>query len=408
MDETTRMLSRRDFLLSSALLPALPRPAAARYDLVIQGGRVLDPSQKLDRMMDVAVKDGKIAAVRAGIPPSDAAEILDAKGKLVVPGLIDAHLHARPGELSTERVLSGGVTTLVDAGSRGSENIQDMIGVARKAPNRVRVLMNIGKRGNNPEGELLNLANVDVKGSQQAIRDHRDVIVGLKVRLARQFAGDNDLAAIRLAHQVTKPFGLPLMLHVGNTRSTIPEIVAVLNPGDIVTHVYSPPPNTIFDDKGRILPQVREARRRGILFDIGHGLNGHFTWENAENAFKQDFFPDTITSDLNGAGLVAQVFDFPNILSKFLLLGMSLDQVLERATVIPSKVIPTLKGLGTLKTGGTADITVLELMNGEFEFVDNVGGKRTGKQKLFARAVVVGGKRWKGEMSPPPPAEPRA
>jgi dihydroorotase len=207
---------------------------------------------------------------------------------------------------------------------------------------------------------------------------------------------------------VVKPFGIPIMLHIGNTRSSIPDILALLNPGDIVTHVYSPPPNNIFDGNGRIFPQVREARRRGILFDVGHGLNGHFTWELAERAFQQDFFPDSITSDLNGAGLIAQVFDFPNVLSKFLLLGMSLEQVIACGTVNAAKAILALKGLGTLKTGSVADITVLELADGNFEFVDNVGGKRTGRRKLFARAAIVAGKRWKGEMSPAPPAEPRA
>jgi dihydroorotase len=405
------MLTRRDFLFSSALLAALPRlPAAAatKYDLLIAGGRVLDPSQNLDRMVDVAVKDGKIAALRGGIAKSDAAETIDATGKIVVPGLCDIHTHARPGELSPGRVLSGGVTTLVDAGSRGSSNIQDMIDVAAKAPNRVRVMMNISRNGNNPAGELLDLSNVEVEASRRAIREHRDIIVGIKVRLEQKYAGTNDLEAIRLAHEVTKPFGLPLMLHIGNTRSTVPTIVARLNPGDIVTHMYSPPPNTIFDSNGKVFPEVRAARRRGILFDIGHGLNGHFTWELAERALQQDFLPDSITSDLNGQGLVAQVFDYPNILSKFLLLGMSLEQVIARATVNAAKAIPALKGLGTLKTGSPADITVLELADGQFEFVDNVGGKRTGKRKLFARAVVAGGKRWTGEMSPPPPAEPRA
>jgi dihydroorotase len=391
-------------------LSALPHPAGAapRYDLLIKGGHVIDPSQKINRVADVAVKDGKIESIRASIPRADAVETLDATGKLVTPGLIDAHVHARPGELSPERVLAGGVTTLVDGGSRGSANIQDMVDVAIKAPNRLRVMMNVSRRGNNPEGELLDLANVDVEGSQKAIRGNRNLIVGIKVRLAQQYAGTNDLEAIRLAHQITKPFGIPLMLHIGNTRSTVPEIVALLNRGDIVTHVYSPPPNTIFDGNGRIFPQLREARRRGILFDIGHGLNGHITWENADRALQQDFAPDTITSDLNGNGLIAQVFDFPNILSKFLLLGMSLERVLACATINPAKAIPTLNGLGTLKIGSPADITVLELMQGQFEFVDNIGGKRTGRQKLFARAVIVGGKPWKGTMSPPPPAEPRA
>jgi dihydroorotase len=192
------------------------------------------------------------------------------------------------------------------------------------------------------------------------------------------------------------PFGIPLMIHMGDTRSPLPDILALMQRGDIVTHVYAPPPHGILDDNGRVLPQVREARQRGVLFDIGNGRNGHITWEVAERAMQQDFLPDTISSDLNGAGLTDQVFDFPNVLSKFLMLGMSLDQVIARGTINAAKSIPALKDLGTLRTGSTADITVLELMQGDFEFVDNVNTKRMGRQKLFSRAVFVAGKQWKG------------
>jgi dihydroorotase len=169
-----------------------------------------------------------------------------------------------------------------------------------------------------------------------------------------------------------------------------------MRPGDIVTHMYSPPPHGMLDDNGRVLPQVREARQRGVLFDFGNGRNGHFTWDVAERALAQDFLPDSISSDLNGPGLTDQVFDFPNILSKFLLLGMKLDQVLLRGTANSAKAIPALKGLGTLKPGSTADITILELKQGDFDFVDNVNTKRTGNQKLFPRASFVAGKRWQG------------
>jgi dihydroorotase len=184
------------------------------------------------------------------------------------------------------------------------------------------------------------------------------------------------------------------MIHIGDTRSPLPDILKLLREGDIVTHVYSPQPNGILDSNGRVLPQVRDARKRGILFDIGNGRNGHITWEVAERALQQDFPPDTISSDLNGAGLTDQVFDFPNVLSKFLMLGMSLDQVLARGTANSAKSVPALKDLGTLRKGAVADIAILELVQGTFEFVDNVSTKRTGRQKLFARSVFVAGKRW--------------
>jgi len=371
-------------------------PLPPKYDLVIRGGRVLDPSQRLDRTLDVAVRNGKIAALQPGIAASDGAEVVDAGGKLVVPGLVDIHAHPRPGEVAPERILAAGVTTVVDGGSRGADGIQDMIDVANKAPNRVRVLINVSRIGNTAEGELLKFETANAAAGLAAVRGHRNIIVGVKARLSRPLAGDHDLDAIRRAHEITRPFGIPLMVHIGDTRSPLPDIVALLRPGDIVTHVYAPPPHGILDDNGRVLPQVRDARRRGVLFDIGNGRNGHITWEVADRALQQDFLPDTISSDLNGAGLTDQVFDFPTVLSKFLMLGMSLDQVLARATINSAKSIPALKDLGTLRTGAIADITVLELAQGDFEFVDNVNTKRTGHQKLIARAVIVGGKRWSG------------
>ena len=389
-------MNRREFLFSSTVLAATPLPAAAKYDLVIKGGRVLDASQRLDRVMDIAVRGGKIAALQANIPASDAAEVFDAKGRLVTPGLVDIHAHPRPGELTAEQVLTRGVTTVVDGGSRGADGIQDMVDIAAKAPNRVRVLINVSRLGNQPEGELLKFETADAEAGRAAVRKHRNVIVGVKARLSRPLAGEHDLDGVRRAHEITREFGIPLMIHIGDTRSPLPDILALMRPGDIVTHVYSPPPNGILDNNGRVFPQVRDARRRGVLFDIGNGRNGHITWEVAERALQQDFLPDTISSDLNGAGLTDQVFDFPNVLSKFLMLGMSLDQVIARGTVNAAKAIPALKDLGTLRNGAVADITVLELAQGDFEFVDNVNTKRIGHQKLIPRAAFVAGKRWTG------------
>jgi dihydroorotase len=186
------------------------------------------------------------------------------------------------------------------------------------------------------------------------------------------------------------------MIHIGDTRSPLPDILALLHPGDIVTHVYAPPPNGIFDDSGRLLPQVREARRRGILFDIGNGQNGHIRWDVAERALQLDFPPDTISTDINKVGLTNGVFNLPTVLSKFLMLGMSLNQVIACATANSARAIPAFKSLGTLRTGTTADISVLELAQGDFEFIDNYNNKRTGHQKLIPRAVFVAGKRWSG------------
>jgi dihydroorotase len=389
--------TRREFLQRAAiatLAAAVPRTAApaAAYDLLIKGGRVLDPGQRIDRVLDVAIQGGRIAAVRATIAASEAAEVIDARGKIVVPGLVDIHAHV-DREMLPAHCLSTGVTALLDAGSRGADNVADQVAIAKAAPNRVRILLNLGRTGLGGRGELLDFANADTAAARKAIEANRDVIIGIKARLSKNVVGEHDLDAIDRAHAVTVPLKLPLMVHVGQTASPMAAIVARLRPGDIVTHVYAPPPNGILDDNGRVFPEVLEARRRGILFDIGNGRNGHITWEVAERAIGQDFLPDTISSDLTAPGRTDRVFDFPTVLSKFLLLGMPLERVIACATVNAARAIAPFHDVGTLRPKAPADVAVFELNTGEFEFVDNVNAKRTGREKLVPCAVVMAGKR---------------
>jgi len=288
--------------------------------------------------------------------------------------------------------LADGVTSLIDAGSKGADQIDDVVSIARSAPNRVRILLNIAKTGNLPDGELKDISRVDVAAARRAIDRHRDFVVGVKARLSRSVAGENDLEALRRAQAIVEPSRLRVMVHVGDTASPLPAILALLKTGDIVTHVYSPPPHGIFDEGGKVLPEVAAARRRGIRFDIGNGRVGHITWDVAEQALRQKFLPDTISSDWTDAARTDQVFDFPNVLSKFLTLGMPLDQVIERATIQAAHTFPAFGDLGTLRVGAPADISILELRNGDYEFIDNANTPRKGTTKLFAHATVVSGK----------------
>jgi dihydroorotase len=391
-----RMLTRRELLQSAvtgaAALSWTRGTAAAEFDLVVKGGRVIDPSRRFDAVADVGIAQGRIAAVRPSIPSAAAADMLDASGAIVTPGLVDIHTHVRSAEMPSI-CLSQGVTSLVDAGSKGADEIDSVVAFAKQAPNRVRVLVNLSRKGVIDEGDLMDLSLADVALARAAIMRHRDVVIGVKARLSRNVAGERDLEALRRAQEVTRPLGLPVMIHIGQTFSSVPQLLALLKPGDIVTHMYAFPPNTIFDGKGAVLPEVIAARRRGIRFDIGNGRIGHFTWDTIAEGVKAGFLPDTVSSDWTDAGRAEHVVDFPNVMSKLLMLGVPLPQVIAMATSQAAAAFPAFKGLGTLRVGAPADVSVLELREGSFDFIDNVGGKRTGRQRLFPRAAVMGGRR---------------
>ncbi len=390
------MSSRRRFLLTAgaASLSLVPWPKlrAADYDVVIAGGRVIDPARNVDRLADVAIAGGRIAAIGPRLSTASAGRTIDASGKLVVPGLIDIHTHAVREADDAALCLADGVTSLVDAGSRGSDRIDEAVEVAKAAPNRMRLLINISRTGNDQQnGELRDIRKVDVAATRAAVERHRDYVVGIKVRLSDFIAGANDLQALKLAQSVAAPLGVPVMIHMGQSVSPLPELLAVLKPGDIVSHMYSPPPNGILDGGGKLLPAVLDARKRGIWFDVGNGLNKHITWEVAERAAQAGMWPDTISTDWVPAGRSDQIFNLGTVLSKFLMLGMPLDRVIACATANAARVMPAFKGLGTLAVGAPADVAVMEIQHGRFEFVDNEHRGRTGTQKLAAVRVIKNG-----------------
>ncbi len=391
------MSSRRRFLsiagAASLSLIRWPKLQAAEYDIVVSGGRVIDPARGLDQIADVAIAGGRIAAVGPRLSATAAATRIDASGKLVVPGLIDIHTHAVREPDDAALCLADGVTTLVDAGSRGSDRIDEAIEVAKAAPNRMRLLINISRTGNDQQnGELRDLGKVDVDATRKAIVRHRDYVVGIKVRVSDFVAGKNDLQALKLAQSVAGPLGIPIMVHMGQSVSPLPGLLAVLKRGDIVTHIYSPPPHGIFDQSDRLLPAVIDARKRGIWFDVGNGLNKHITWDVAERATKAGIWPDTISTDWVPAGRADQIFNLGTVMSKFLMLGMPLEEVIACVTSNAARAMPAFKGLGTLGGGDPADVAVMDLQQGRFEFVDNDHRTRIGTQKLATVAVVRAGK----------------
>ena len=391
------MMNRRQFVCaaavaSAALYARASSVLAATYDVIIKGGRVIDPSLRINAVRDVAIVGGRIAAVEASIA-GDAADVIDARGKLVVPGLLDIHTHAARDNESPRVCLADGVTGWIDAGSQGADHIADAVAVAKSAPQPGRLLINIGRGGILPDGDTMDISRADVAAAKAAIARNRDFIVGVKARLSKDVAGANDFEVLRRAQEVATSFNLPVMIHMGQTVSPLPRLLGLLKRGDIVTHLFAPPPNSIVDDEGHILPEVLAARRRGVWFDVANGRNGHLRWDMVDRIMQAGFWPDTLSTDGSATSRTTGVVDFPNVMSKFLNSGMTLDQVVARATVNASRVFPLFDDRGTLNVGAPADVALLELRDGTFEFVDNYENKRTGRQRLFPSGTVLGGKR---------------
>ena len=376
------MMNRRQFLgttaAAAAMLARIPNAHAATYDLVIKGGRVIDPSVALDAIGDVAIAAGRIVAVGANIT-GDATETIDARGKIVAPGLIDIHTHAGRSNEGPPLALQDGVTGWVDAGSGGADNIDQIAAVARGAPQIGRALINIARTGVAPGGELHDLSKVSVALAQGGIARNRDIVVGVKARLSDEVAGSNDLEALRRAQEAAVPFDLPVMIHVGQELSRHCAPIFRCSKARRHRHPtpsHAPAPNGILDDKGNLFPDVMAARRRGVLFDFGNGVAGHFDWATVEKATKQGLWPDTFSTDWNAMSKTTGVVDFPNVMSKFLMFGMPLSQVIACATTNAAKVFPSFDDRGTLNVGAPADVSILELREGNFEFTSTISRAR--------------------------------
>ncbi len=390
-------MNRRDFtcgVANAALLAASGRVGAqaTRYDLVIRGGRVIDPSLRLDAVRDVGIAAGRIAAVEPAIG-APAAATLDARGKLVVPGLIDIHTHAARNAEGPALVLRDGVTGWIDAGSAGADNLESAVAIAKTSPQTGRVLVNIGRGGILPGGDSKDLVLADVGAARAAIERHRDYVVGIKARLSESVVGKNDVEVLKRTQEAAGPFGLPVMIHMGQSASPLRDLLPLLKPGDIVTHMFAPPPNAIVDDDGRLEPEVLAARRRGIVFDVGNGVRDHIRWDIVEQVMRQGFWPDTFSTDWNVMSRTTGVVDFPNCISKLLGYGMSVPEAIACATVNAARTFPVFRDRGTLNVGAPADVAVLELRDGEFEFLDNYENKITGRQRLFPSETVLAGVR---------------
>jgi dihydroorotase len=383
-----------------------PQQNQQTYDLLIQGGTVIDPSQNLNEQFDVAIAGGKIAGVAKNIPRSQAREVVSATGKIVCPGLIDIHAHVYENVglqgLSPDRhYLARGVTTVVDAGSAGYTTVAGFRKyIAASSHARVYALVDIGTYGliAGIQGALKNPANMQPKETAEAVRNNRPVTVGVKVRLSEGVAGTEDLEALRRTREAALGAGVPMMVHVGDTHSPLREILDMMRPRDILTHYLHPDRNGVLDGRGNILPEILEARQRGILFDVGHG-SSHFAFRVGEQTIAQGFLPDTISSDVTTRTMNGPTFDTLTTLSKFFLIGMKVEDVIRTVTLNAARAFDYGVVLGTFRKGSDADVSILELRDGDFSFTDSHQDTRKGKQKLLPFLTIRSGSIFKPEQA---------
>jgi dihydroorotase len=290
--------------------------------------------------------------------------------------------------------LERGVTTAVDTGSTGYAGIAAFKKyVIRPSATRIYALLDINGFGvmMGLAGEYGNLDWVNSQSTVRAAEENRPDVVGIKCRLSKETTGPNDLEVLKRALEAAEASHLPLMVHIGDSYSPLREIISHMRKGDVLTHCFNGRPNGILDANGKLLPVVLEARERGVFFDLGHGSNS-FDFDVAEKCVQQNFLPDTISSDLATTSINGPTFDLITTASKFLPLGLSLDQVIERVTVRPTRVFNFGVELGSLRPGMVADLSIIEVREGTFVFADTDGKKRTGRQKLQSAATIRGGR----------------
>jgi dihydroorotase len=372
-----------------------------RHDLLLVGGHVVDPAAGVEGRRDVAFASGRVAAVDSSIPPETAREVVDVSGAYVAPGLIDLHAHAfiagHDLGIETDTVCaSTGVTTLCDAGSAGAANFAGLREyVMARADTRVLGFLHIAAIGLSHLGigEHCYLDYSDPDLATGVARDHRDVVIGVKVRIQKEVVAQHGLEPLRRGLRAAEAAGVPVIVHVNNPPVEYGEVLALLRPGDIVSHFLHGRGSGILDDEGRVKETVRAARRRGVVFDVAHGRN-HVNFPVARRALDQGFPPDTISSDLTRPGRIGVVRDLPTTLSKFLSLGMPLADVVRAATAAPARAIGRGGELGSLAPGAAGDAVVFTVDEGRFPYQDADGNTLEGAKRWAPRITVRAGRVW--------------
>jgi dihydroorotase len=376
--------------------PGSAAPGSQRYDLVIRGGRVIDPANGVSALRDVAILDGRIARVAESIAADGARSAYDATGRIVTPGLIDVHVHVYEGVSSVGIDpdvigIGRGVTALIDGGSAGATTFPGFRQyIVNRARTRVYALLNIATPGMTVRNETADMTLLDADATAQAVRANRDIIVGIKVRMLAGIPDGADIEVMRRTRAAADAAEVPVMVHIGGQTSPLPRILDLLRPGDIVTHAMRRQ-GSVLDGNGRVMPEVLEAVRNGVHLDVGHG-RGNLDFDVAEQILAQGVRPTVISSDVHTGNAAGPVFDLPTTLSKFLHMGMTLEQVIECATATPAKLFAFGRELGTLAEGTPADIAIFELTEGDYPLMDSGGKVRRARRRLVPHAALREGR----------------
>ncbi len=357
------------------------------YDLLIQGGTVIDPSQGINGVNDVAIEDGKIAMVAPNIPPEEASRVVEVRGKLVTPGLIDLHTHVYDGVNGNgvQADLGGvraGVTTMVDAGSSGC----DTFGGFPKhiIPNNateVIPFLHICRTGLATTPDIFSPSSIDLDKTIQVVEESQGVIRGIKARMVSPALEIMGMEMPQLAKRAAREAGVKLMVHIGDTEkrydpNVIRQLLPILEEGDIVTHLFTANPGGVIDENGKLVPEAKEAQERGVWLDTAHGRM-NFSFDVGQRVLDQGLLPHCISTDLTLPGRQRTVHSMTEMMTRFLAMGFTLEQVVEMCTINPAKALGEENRLGSLRAGMQADVSVLEIKEGDWVVHDVVGGSRS-------------------------------
>lgn len=374
------------------------------YDLILKGGRVIDPAQGLDEIADVAFAGGKVAAIESSIADANGADVRDVGGRIVTPGFIDLHTHVYWGGTSlgvdaADFARRSGVTTLIDAGSAGPGNFKGFLKhVIEPSEPRILAYIHVSFAGiyafskRIMVGESSDMRLMSPADAVEIASANRDTIVGIKVRVGRNASGTSGVAPLDIARQVAEELSMPMMVHIDEPPPTYEDVLERLRPGDTLTHCFRPFPNSPITGQGAVKTAVLEARKRGVLFDVGHGM-GSFSFKVARAMLDAGFMPDTISSDVHSLNLEGPVFDQATTLSKFLCLGTPLTDVI-RATTANVATAIRRPDLGTLRPGSAGDATIFTVGDGNFPYTDSTGERMTGNKRILVEGIALRGHWW--------------